>query len=87
MRHRTKTLIKGKYYQLTKRVSPTTKKCVYTIHVGEAWRLPYDQQVALRAHFDPGENRGSSAGWTWKYRNKTDAEQLITMAILKWSRT
>jgi len=37
-----------------------------------------------REHFDPARNRGSRKDLSWKFTNKEQAEQLITMALLKW---
>ena len=36
----------------------------------------------IRAHFDPGKNRGNN--YAWSYRNRKEAEGLITMALLKF---
>jgi hypothetical protein len=38
----------------------------------------------VRQHFDPFGNRGSKLSTKWKYRDRATAEQLITMALLKW---
>lgn len=87
MRHRTKTLIEGKYYKLTKRIYPKTKKSDYVIHVSGAYQLKPADQEDVRNHFDPGRNRGSAKGFTWKYKSRAEAEHLISIAILKWSGT
>jgi hypothetical protein len=46
--------------------------------------MPMGELEAMRDHFDPVGNRGSKFSTKWKYRDKATAEQLITMAILKW---
>lgn len=88
MRHRTSTLMVDKYYRLTKSTNPKNGKSVYTIHISKiADTLKHIDQLTMRKHFDPAGNRGPAAGWSWKYKNRADAEQLLMMAILKWSGT
>jgi hypothetical protein len=43
-----------------------------------------DWRESLRSHFDPAGNRGMKGALTWKYTNREQAEQLITMALLRW---
>jgi len=40
--------------------------------------------VEVRALFDSAKVRGGKYGWQWNYKQKAMAEQLLTMAILKW---
>jgi hypothetical protein len=43
-----------------------------------------DKHQDWRDHFDPGGNRGMKTGLSWKFTNREQAEQLITLALLKW---
>lgn len=86
MRHRTQTLIEASWVMLQSSTNPKTGRKHYTIRL---LRLPvtgqpYSPISEIRELFDPGRNRGSAIGTTWKYQRRSTAEQLITMAILTW---
>lgn len=87
MRHRKRRVIEGSWFNLNSVTSPTTGRKHYEISVN-AYRLANGRTEpvldAMRLHFDPAGNRGQKFGTKWKYTNRETAEQLITMAILKW---
>ena len=94
MRHRTATTKYGNWVKLVKKTNPKTGRKHYSVivnlydYVG-GWMIagsldPSDIRKAWRDHFDPIGNRGSKTGLSWKFSNRTEAEQLITMALLKW---
>ena len=93
MRHRSRTQLYGQWLKLVKKTNPKTGRKHYSVIAspyhyvmpgliakGDLDNLQHD----LRAHFDPAGNRGQKAGYSWKFSNKQEAEQLITMALLKW---
>ena len=87
MRHRKRRVIEGSWFNLNSVTSPTTGRKHYEISVNAyrlLGRMPMGELEAMRDHFDPVGNRGSKFSTKWKYRDKATAEQLITMAILKW---
>jgi len=85
MRHRTKTLVEGKYHSLVRSVHPKTKRASFTLRFSPSLSgMSQADQTELRDHFDPGRNRGSATGWTWRYKSRAEAEQLLAIAILKW---
>ena len=86
MRHRKRRVIETSWVNLNSITHPTTGRKHYEISVN-AWHLRYKTGYYLddiRLYFDPAGNRGKKFGTKWKFRTKHQAEQLITMAILKW---
>jgi len=86
MRHRKKRVVEGSWFNLNSVTSPTTGRKHYVISVN-AYRLLKLEGMNIddvRNHFDPFHNRGSKLGTSWKYRDRNTAEQLLTMAILKF---
>lgn len=89
MRHRTKTQQYSTWLKLVKKTNPKTGRKHYSviadpfIYVGSITIVP-GLHSALRAHFDPGGNRGMKGALSWKFSNKEQAEQLITLALMKW---
>ena len=89
MRHRKRCILEGSWFDFNSITNPKTGRKHYEIRVNcymissrEGW-IPADI-LKVKAHFDPAGNRGSRQGTKWKYSNKRDAEQLITLALLKW---
>ena len=56
----------------------------YGSYPGISGHTLMDKHQAWRDHFDPAGNRGMKSGLSWKFTNKDQAEQLITLALLKW---
>ena len=86
MRHRKRRVIEGSWFNLNTVTSPTTGRKHYEISVN-AYRLSGRTNYSLtdmRLHFDPAGNRGQKFGTKWKYRDRATAEQLLTLAILKF---
>ena len=86
MRHRKRRVIEGGWFNLNSVTSPTTGRKHYEISVN-AWRLSGKTNYSLddiRNYFDPFGNRGAKFGTKWKFRDRNTAEQMITMAILKF---
>lgn len=93
MRHRTKTNSYA-WLKLVKKTNPKTGRRHYSViadayaYYGSYPGLLCDaitnNQQAWRDHFDPAGNRGMKSGLSWKFSNREDAEQLITLALLKW---
>jgi hypothetical protein len=86
MRHKTKTIIESKWLKLVSSTNPTTGRKHYIVKLVSLPRtgLPYSVQGEIRTLFDPGKNRGSATGNSWKFRNRDEAEKLVTMALLTW---
>ncbi len=94
MRHRTKTSTYSTWLKLVKRTNPKTGRNHYSVIVdpyiyhGGYTSLNNSQMAewrqSLRDHFDPAGNRGMKGALTWKFRNREEAEQLITIALLRW---
>lgn len=94
MRHRTATTNYSSWLKLVKKTNPKTGRKHYSVIVngyqyigviGGLDRAGMNQlYVAWADHFDPARNRGSKGSLSWKFSNKTDAEQLITLALLRW---
>lgn len=96
MRHRNKVLRQGPWYQLIKNTNPKTGRHHYIISVnlytisgstknGQIRDLELVPNLDLvREHFDPQLSRGGRWATKWKYRNRADAEKLLTMALLKF---
>ena len=93
MRHRSSTTSYG-WIKLVKKTNPKTGRKHYSV-IADAYTyygsypglLGYDlmdTHQAWRDHFDPGGNRGMKTGLSWKFTNREQAEQLITLALLKW---
>lgn len=93
MRHRSSTTSYG-WVKLVKKTNPKTGRKHYSVIVdayGYFGGYPNASNEAIvfihnawRNHFDPGHNRGKLSSWSWKFGNKEEAEQLITLALLKW---
>lgn len=89
MRHRKRRVLEGSWFNLNSVTSPTTGRKHYEISVN-GYRLASTpgwtntSMAEMRKHFDPYSNRGAKLGTKWKYTNRETAEQLITMALLKW---
>ena len=96
MRHRTKTNSYG-WIKLVKKTNPKTGRKHYSVIVdpyayvrsptqyGVSYATaPSDLSRAWRLHFDPAGNRGAKYSLSWKFSNRVEAEQLITLALLKW---
>ena len=88
MRHRKRRVLEGSWLNLNSVTNPKTGHKHYEISANYyrlAKRDSWTQDLTgIRSHFDPGGNRGSKNSTKWKYSNREVAEQLITMAILKW---
>jgi len=89
MRARTKTIVNTELFKLTKHSSQKTRRIHYTVSVnsGSHWieTSVWKDMDLVRKLFNPAGNRGSATGFKWKFRTRQEAEQLITIAILKWS--
>lgn len=97
MRHRTNTLVQGTWFKLGKLTNPETQRVSYFIQV-DPYTMGWYKQVGngfgseeftieldkVRDHFDPGHNRGGRWATKWKYKSRETAEQLLTIAILKF---
>ena len=84
MRARTKTILETNKFCLTKHTNQKTKNFWYTIKV-IVWRMDGKNVLDdMRDLFDPGKNRGGKYSCAWKFKNRAEAEKLLTMAILKW---
>ena len=86
MRHRKRRVLEASWFNLNSVTSPATGRKHYEISVNTL-RLSGKTNYSLddiRTYFDPAGNRGKKFGTKWKYRTKQQAEQLITMAILKF---
>jgi hypothetical protein len=86
MRHRKRRVLEGRWFNLNSVTSPTTGRKHYEISIN-AWKLSGMTNYTLddmRLHFDPYSNRGARYGTKWKYSNRETAEQLLTVAILKF---
>lgn len=97
MRHRTTTKTYGPWLKLVKKTNPKTGRKHYSViaspydYVGWA-KASNNRDIFMlyeewREHFDPARNRGSRKDLSWKFTNKDQAEQLITMALLKWGQS
>lgn len=94
MRHRSSTTVYGQWIKLVKKTNPKTGRKHYSV-VADGYlymkqtfpasgKSITDLYTAWRAHFDPSGNRGAKHGLSWKFSTKEQAEQLITLALLKW---
>lgn len=96
MRHRSSTTAYG-WIKLVKKTNPKTGRRHYSVivdpylYAGTGWNSGPAYHVvlaelrgSLREHFDPAGNRGMKGALSWKFSNKEQAEQLITVALLKW---
>lgn len=93
MRHRKQTNLYSSWLKIVKQTNPKTGRFHYSIvadlfqYTGK--KLLMDRELnhlrdAWHRHFDPAGCRGSRNSHSWKFRNKAEAEQLVTMALLKW---
>lgn len=73
-------------FVLIKHAKTKHSKSFYTVGVTNGhliWsKIPISE---YRSHFDPAGNRRSTSGHKWKFKNRKDAEQLMTLALIKWS--
>jgi len=90
MRQRTTTIFENSRFRFTKHRSTKNKKAHYRIEVFRHFHngrvanyLTLDSFKEIAKHFDPGENRGS--GSTWNFSNRKTAEELLLVALIKWS--
>jgi hypothetical protein len=81
VRARTKVLIKTRLFTLTEHKKADGGEKFYTV---SSSKFNSGNHIEIRKHFDPASNRGSRTGDTWKFRNRKEAEQLITMAIMRF---
>jgi len=80
----TKILLETEKFLFVKQTNQKDKSHYYTIRV-VAWRMNGKNVIDdMRDLFDPGRNRGGKYAMTWKFKNRKTAEQLLTLAILKW---
>ena len=98
MRHRSQTKTYGHWLKLIKKTNPKTGRRHYSViadpyyyvNPPPSWGSNITNldlvnfRAGLREHFDPAGNRGMKGALSWKFSNKEQAEQLITMALLKW---
>ena len=94
MRHRSSTTVYGQWIKLVKKTNPKTGRRHYTViadsygYFGSYPGLtgPNLKEImkSWRTHFDPAGNRGMKTSLSFKYTNREQAEQLITLALLKW---
>ena len=89
MRHRKRRVLEGSWFNLNSVTSPTTGRKHYEISVNNYRLLTRHGAHSgdledMRKHFDPAGNRGGRWSTKWKYTNRETAEQLITLALLKW---
>ena len=97
MRHRSSTTVYGQWIKLVKKTNPKTGRKHYSV-ILDAYAYvkspgdygvryataPSDMYQLWRQHFDPAGNRGMRTGLSFKFTNREQAEQLITLALLKW---
>lgn len=88
MRHRTKVIQQGTWYELVKSTNPKTGRHHYEVRV-DVYKVSNGEGLGtlhtrIREHFDPARSRGSKWATKWKYRNREEAEKLITLALLKF---
>ena len=93
MRHRSSTTSYG-WIKLVKKTNPKTGRRHYSVildpyqYWGGISRVTNEGLKTLhsdwRSHFDPAGNRGMKTALSFKFVNREQAEQLITLAILKW---
>lgn len=86
MRHRTTTLFEANWLKLVSSTNPKTGRKHYIVKMVQspASRTAIGTMAEVRALFDPAKNRGSKTGNSWKFRNRDEAEKLVTMALLTW---
>lgn len=77
------------WLDLVKHTHPKTGRVHYTVeanmyHITRLGngRFDVDTRFAIRKHFGPTDTRTYNS--SWKFRNRSTAEQLILLAILKW---
>lgn len=80
-----KTLHESRYFRLVQdHARQNPKKKFYRI-IWHNWRLPTEYEEPMRDIVDPGRNRSGQHGVQWKFRDRTTAEQLYNILILKFS--
>jgi hypothetical protein len=94
MRHRKQRIVETSWVNLNSVTNPKTGRKSYEISVNTfrlasnpKWTSPIEFQSEvsnIRRHFDPAGNRGAKLGTKWKYSNRETAEQLLTIALLKF---
>lgn len=81
---KTKLLISQGFFRLYQ-VSTEKNRMRYLISVDQLDpRISNLRSSEIADLLDPHNNRGSRWGWTWRYRSRTQAEQLLTLAVLRW---
>jgi len=94
MRHRKQRITETSWVNLNSITNPKTGRKSYEISVN-TFRLAsnpkctsrdeFQTELAnIRQHFDPAGNRGRKFVTKWKYRDRATAEQLLTIALLKF---
>lgn len=96
MRHRKKVTQPCNWMQLVRSTNPKTGRTHYSIKTvphnyfvnNGSLLAPYSAWLEIEQewadHFDPYGSRGSRHAHSWKYRNRDEAEKLITIALMKW---
>ncbi len=84
MKHRMTTLKQVDGFKLSSSVNTKTGKRHFVITMNP-WQRMSASQFAVAAFFDPFENRGLRGGYKWKFKSFHEADQLFTLAALKWS--
>lgn len=95
MRHRTQTKLYSRWLKLVKKTNPKTGRFHYSVTINAYEYFTRQSHgidpsrcaeyiSAWTQHFDPTGCRGARHSLSWKFRNKHDAEQLVTIALLKW---
>ena len=87
MRHRSSTTVYGQWIKLVKKTNPKTGRKHYSVILDRyayGGGGQYELHQSWREHFDPAGNRGMKTALSFKFVNREQAEQLITLALLKW---
>jgi hypothetical protein len=82
MSMKSKTILTTEKFILLRNINHATGRVSYTVET--VWWIKPSFAAELRAHFDPGGNRGSKYSAKWKFRDRKTAEQLIMTAMLKF---
>lgn len=84
-----KVILEGDLFRLVKHTNRKSGRIHYTVMFlpDARWAKAgvWKTMEEVRDLFDPARNRGSKTGLSWKFSNRKDAEQLITIALMKWS--
>ena len=84
MSRQNSVIAKTKYFQLARR-QQKNGRVFYVVSTGHYAYLDYDIMSQVRDLFDPLRNRSGGQGYSWKYSNRKDAEQMYIMATLRWA--